>query len=371
AVGQLAAGIAHDFNNLLVVINGCAEMIQDETTPGDMVHGLSTKILRAGERTADLVRQLLAFARKQLTEPQAIDLNELIADTSQLLTRLIQEDIVLEIKPAEDLWTIQADPSQIEQIIVNLVVNARDAMPNGGHLTIETRNLVLDQSYTDQHLEMQPGEYVLLAISDTGCGMSEQIKVRIFEPFFTTKEVGKGTGLGLATVYGIVKQSKGNIWVYSEEQRGTIFKLYFPRIELPSVQFKSQASLRSETPSGTETVLLVEDDTQVRTLVRGALQKWGYHLLEAPNGDEALRLAQDHADYIHLLLTDVIMPGMNGFSLATRLTQLHPELKVLFMSGYTESTLIKYNGVTHNANLLNKPFSSTELAHKVRAVLDS
>ncbi|HMR65402.1 MAG TPA: response regulator [Anaerolineae bacterium] len=371
AVGQLAAGIAHDFNNLLVVINGCAEMIQDETPPGDMVHGLSTKILRAGERTADLVRQLLAFARKQLTEPQAIDLNELIADTSQLLTRLIQEDIVLEIKPAEDLWTIQADPSQIEQIIVNLVVNARDAMPNGGHLTIETRNLVLDQSYTDQHLEMQPGEYVLLAISDTGCGMSEQIKVRIFEPFFTTKEVGKGTGLGLATVYGIVKQSKGNIWVYSEEQRGTIFKLYFPRIELPSVQFKSQASLRSETPSGTETVLLVEDDTQVRTLVRGALQKWGYHLLEAPNGDEALRLAQDHADYIHLLLTDVIMPGMNGFSLATRLTQLHPELKVLFMSGYTESTLIKYNGVTHNANLLNKPFSSTELAHKVRAVLDS
>jgi signal transduction histidine kinase len=371
AVGQLAAGIAHDFNNLLVVINGCAELIQDETLPGGTVHGLATKILRAGGRTADLVRQLLAFARKQLTEPQPVDLNQLIAHTSQLLTRLIQEDIVLDIKPAENLWIIQADPSQIEQIIINLAVNARDAMPNGGQLTIETCNIVLDQTYIDQHLEVQPGEYVLLAVSDSGCGMSEAVKTRVFEPFFTTKEVGKGTGLGLATVYGIVKQSKGNIWVYSEENRGTIFKIYFPRIEMPPVRSEPQSRPKSEIPSGTETVLLVEDDTQVRTLVRGALRKWGYRLLEAHDGNEALRLAQEHADYIHLLLTDVIMPGMNGFDLADRLAQTRPELKVLFMSGYTENTLTKYNGLTHNANLLTKPFSPTELAYKVRAVLDS
>ena len=370
AIGQLAAGVAHDFNNLLTAMNGFAEMIQFELEPDDPIQELAGKIRHSGESAAELVRQLLAFSRKQLIEPKVLNLNTLVENMSKILERLIQENISLEAKLAPGLWLVKVDPAQIEQVIVNLAVNARDAMTHGGQLTIETVNVVLDDDYTTQHLEVQPGEYVMLTIRDTGQGMSQKIQEHIFEPFFTTKEMGKGTGLGLATIFGVVKQSGGDIWVQSEEGSGTTFKIYLPRVK-ENAYPEGKGSLRTDKPYGNETILFVEDDIQVRELVRMVLQAQGYNLLEAKNGQQALRLVDSHNGPIDLLLTDVIMPGMSGTVLADQLVQLKPTLKTLFMSGYTDNMIAQHGVINTDIALLQKPFNSTDLSRKVRAILDA
>jgi CheY-like chemotaxis protein len=286
-----------------------------------------------------------------------------------MLQRIIGEDIELKTDLTSDLWSIKIDPAQFEQVIVNLAVNARDAMPNGGQLAIETANVVLDEAYVASHLGSRPGEHVLLAISDTGVGISKETQAHIFEPFFTTKEVGKGTGLGLATVFGIVKQSGGNIWVYSEEGQGSTFKIYLPRIK-KATPILSASPGEAHLPTGNETILLVEDDEDVRTLARQILQEQGYTLLEAENGEEALHLVAHHDGPIHLLLTDVVMPGMSGKVLAKQLIQTYPDLKTLFMSGYTHNIIAHHGVLDPNVIFLPKPFNSMSLAHRVRTVLD-
>lgn len=370
AIGQLTAGIAHDFNNLLTAINGFAGLMQLELPPDDPQQESVDKILHSGRRAADLVRQLLAFSRKQVIEPRILNLNTTVAEMDKLLRRTIGEDIDLETSLDPDLWWVKVDPTQMGQIIVNLAVNARDAMPYGGRLTIETTNVVLDDDYTARHLGVEQGEYVLLAISDTGHGMSDEVKARIFEPFFTTKEMGKGTGLGLATVFGIVKQSQGYIWVYSEEGVGTTFKIYLPR-EGEATSRLTDSKVGLEMLFGDETILLVEDDAAVRDLIVKVLQEQGYTLLEAQGGQEALRLATQNTNPIHLLLTDVIMPGMSGTILAEELVKSRPNLKVLFMSGYTDNAIAHYGVLDSEINFLQKPFSPTALARRVRDVLDS
>jgi two-component system cell cycle sensor histidine kinase/response regulator CckA len=299
----------------LTVINGFAELMRYELLPDDPCQELVVKILDAGQRAANLVRQLLAFSRKQIIEPRVLNLNAVVADMGKMLRHIIGEDVELKTILAPDLWLLRVDPAQIEQVIVNLAVNARDAMPSGGHLTIETANVILDKTYVASHLESQPGEHVLLAISDTGVGMSEEVKAHIFEPFFTTKETGKGTGLGLATVYGIVKQNGGNIWVYSEEGQGSTFKIYLPRTQEAAPPVAHQRRV-ADVPHGTETILLAEDDDGVRDLARRVLQGQGYTVLEARNGQEALLVSSRHTGPIHLLLTDVVMPGISGKVLA-------------------------------------------------------
>ena len=370
AIGQLTAGIAHDFNNLLTAINGFAELLQLKLRPDDPHQKSLGKILYAGQRAADLVRQLMAFSRKQVIKPQVLNLNTTIAEMDKMLRRIIGEDIKLETRLDPALWEVKLDPTQIQQVIFNLATNARDVMPKGGRLVIETTNVLLDDAYVAHHLEVQPGEYILLAVSDTGLGMNEAVKAHIFEPFFTTKESGKGTGLGLATVYGIVKQNGGHVWPYSELGTGTTFKIYLPRTG-EEVSVPSQIAVESEILSGNETILLVEDDVEVRHLVRQVLQAQGYVLLEAAEGQEALQLAAHHAGPIHLLLTDVVMPGMNGKVLAEKLSQIKRDLKILFMSGYTDN-IIAHHGIMEPGLLfLQKPFNSTTLARKVRGVLDS
>jgi two-component system cell cycle sensor histidine kinase/response regulator CckA len=370
AVGLLAGGIAHDFNNLLTAINGFARLIQSRLAPDDPCYELTGKILGAGQRAADLVRQLLTFSRKQVIEPRVLDLNDAVVNMDKMLRRVIGEDIELETFPAPDLWPVKVDPTQIEQVIVNLAVNARDAMPYGGTLIIETANVTLDQDYAHQHAEATPGEHVLLAISDTGIGMSGEVQAHIFEPFFTTKEVGKGTGLGLATVYGVVKQSGGHIQVHSEEGDGTTFKIYLPRAEevvAPLPQYDHQAGV---VPRGTETVLLVEDAPAVRDMTARVLRQQGYTVLEAGNGEEALRQAQEHPGDIHLLLTDVVMPRISGKALADRMSTICPEAKVLFTSGYTGNVIVHHDAPGPSTPFIQKPFSPEKLAHKVREVLD-
>jgi PAS domain S-box-containing protein len=369
AVGQLTGGIAHDFNNLLTAINGFAELIQFRLSPDDPLQDLVKNILQSGQRAANLVSQLLAFSRKQIIEPKVLNLNTSVIEMSAMLQRIIGENIKLEVVLTPELWPVKVDPAQIEQVIVNLAVNARDAMPDGGRLIIETSNTVLNDEYVANHLGTQPGKHVLLAISDTGVGMSEEEKARIFEPFFTTKEVGKGTGLGLATVFGIVKQSGGNIWVYSEEGHGSTFKIYLPCTN-ETIRAASPPKGEIDMPTGNETILLVEDDTGVRDLARQVLQRQGYTLLEAKNGEEALELSAQYSEPIHLLLTDVIMPGMNGKTLADQLAQRHPDLKTLFMSGYTDNTIAHHGVLDPGVTFLQKPFSSLTLTHQVRAVLD-
>ncbi|MBN1992492.1 MAG: PAS domain S-box protein [Anaerolineae bacterium] len=369
AVGQLAGGIAHDFNNLLTAINGFAALLKSELSPDDPLHELAEKILSSGRRAADLVRQLLIFSRKQLVEPQVVNLNNIVLDLEKMLRRIIGEDIQINTILASDLWPIEVDPTQIEQVIVNLVVNARDAMPQGGQLIIETANTTLNEAFIANHQGPPPGDYVLLTVSDTGMGMSAEVKERIFEPFFTTKEVGQGTGLGLAMVYGIVKQSGGDIWVYSEEGLGATFKIYLPRVaETRPLSFRPD--IAEEIPRGDETILLVEDDPVVRLLAQRVLQECGYTLLEAKHGSEALDLAVSHAAPIHLLLTDVIMPTMSGKALAEALAQTHPNLKTLFMSGYPGHVISQHGILDPDVELLPKPFSPLDLARKVRAVLD-
>jgi PAS domain S-box-containing protein len=370
AVGRLTAGIAHDFNNMLTAINGFAELLQFELAPDDPRQELVDKILGPGQRAADLVRKLLTFSRKQIIEPKVLNLNTIVSNMSGMLRRTIGEDIDLEINLLPDLWSFKADLAQIEQIIVNLAVNARDAMPYGGKLVIETANAVLDADYVADHRpDLQPGDYVLLTVSDTGIGMSEEVLDHIFEPFFTTKEPGKGTGLGLAIIFGIVKQNSGDVRVQSTEGQGTTFSIYLPRSEETCLS-PTQPQNDADMPAGRETILLVEDDEKVRELTRQVLQRQRYSLLEARDGQEALQLSDHHPGSIHLLLTDVVMPGMSGKVLAEQLTQARPDLKVLFMSGYADDAILHHGVVNSGIALLQKPFSSMALARRVRTVLD-
>ena len=370
AVGQLAGGVAHDFNNVLTAIGGYAELLRDDLPGEDTRRHDVEEILRATERAATLTRQLLAFSRRQVLAPRVLDLNGVVAGIDNMLRRLIGADVALKTALAPDLGAVRADPGQLEQVIMNLIVNARDAMPRGGKLTIETANAELDQSYALEHRAVAPGPYVMLAVSDTGVGMDAATQARIFEPFFTTKEKGKGTGLGLATVYGIVKQSGGNIWLYSEPGRGTTFKIYLPRVDQAPEQLAAAPAVR-ETPRGTETVLLVEDDDAVRTLTRKMLAAHGYTVLAAGGGAEALELAAGHTGPIHLLVTDVVLPGMSGRDLAARFRSGRPGVKVLYTSGYTDEAIVHHGILDAGIAFLQKPFTSTTLAHKVRETLDS
>jgi two-component system cell cycle sensor histidine kinase/response regulator CckA len=370
AVGRLTAGVAHDFNNILTAINGFSEMISMELSPDDPLQDPVKKVLSSGRRAAGLVRQLLAFSRKQIVKPVVLDLNEVIANVDKMLRRIIGEDIALQTIPAPGLWLTQADPVQVEQIILNLAVNARDAMPNGGKLIIETANATLDETYAAGHLGTQPGEYVLLVVSDTGTGMTDDAKSHLFEPFFTTKELGRGTGLGLATVYGIVKQSGGDIQVYSEEGVGTAFKVYLPRAE-EAAPLPVRPRVAQAIPPGDETILLVEDSAEIRDLVRQLLQKQGYTVLEAQSSQEGLRVAADFSGTIHLLLTDVVLPDASGKVLAEELSELRPGLKTLYMSGYPDNTIAHHGVLDAGIAFLQKPFNPVALARQVRAVLDA
>jgi len=367
AVGRLAGGVAHDFNNLLTVILSYSSLLLEETDLAPDVRESMEEIRKAAEGAAGLTRQLLAFSRQQVMKPQILDVNGIVTSTEKLLNRLIGEDIKLVTTLAPDLGAARLDPGQVGQIIMNLAVNARDAMPTGGRLTIETANIEMDLTYVRGHPIAQPGRYVMLAVSDTGIGMDEATKERIFEPFFTTKEAGKGTGLGLATVYGIVKQSGGFIWVYSEPGRGTSFKIYFPRVD--EALDASYPAATGETPRGSETVLVVEDVRAVRGVAREMLERSGYRVLEAENGDAALRLAARHPGPIDLLLTDVVMPGLSGRQLAAQLTELRPRLRVLYMSGYTDDAVVNHGMLEPGIQYLQKPFTREGLARKVHEVL--
>jgi len=370
AVGRLAGGVAHDFNNLLTVITSYSALLLEDLGSDDPKRDDVDQIRKAAEGAAALTRQLLAFSRQQVLQPKALDLKATVAGTEKLLRRLIGEDIQLATVLARDLGVVKADPGQIEQIIINLAVNARDAMPTGGRLTIEAANVDMDEAYVRGHAPASPGGYVMLALSDTGIGMDEQTKARIFEPFFTTKEPGKGTGLGLATVYGIVKQSGGFIWVYSEPGHGTSFKFYLPRVDEPA-EAAAAATATAEPRGGTETVLVVEDAASVRMVTRQVLERFGYTVLEAPNGETALRLAAKHHGPIHLLLTDVVMPGLSGRQLAGQLAELRPDMKVLYASGYADHAIVHHGILESGIAYLQKPFTPETLGRRVRQVLDS
>jgi nitrogen-specific signal transduction histidine kinase len=368
AIGRLAGGIAHDFNNILTIIKGYSQLSLSELKEGHPLRENLEGIKKSTDRATDLIRKILAFSRRQVMEMKVLDLNTLLMDLDKLLHRVIGEDIELVAVLAEDLGRVKVDPGQIEQVILNMAVNAKDAMLNGGKLTIETANTELDEAYARSHLAVAPGRYVMLSVSDTGVGMSPEVKERIFEPFYTTKEKGKGTGLGLSTVYGIVKQSGGNIWVYSELGQGTTFKIYLPREEEPLEEIREKV-VKEELPRGSETVLVVEDEEELRKLAVRFLQKQGYKVLEASHGDEALFISKKYEESIHLLITDVVMPGMSGRDLSERLTSLRPEIKTLYMSGHTHSAIIHHGVLEPGVNLLQKPFTPEALVRKVYEVL--
>jgi len=371
AIGRLAGGIAHDFNNLLMVISGYSEFLLERLAHDAPLRAPAQEIANAAQRATSLTRQLLAFSRKQMLAPKIIDLNAIVTENLKMLNRVIGEDIDLEMVPGADLGAVKADPGQIEQVIMNLAVNARDAMPQGGKLTIQTANATLDENYARFHDPVKPGEYVMLAIHDTGSGMDAETQSHIFEPFFTTKGP-KGTGLGLSTVYGIIKQSGGYIWVETEPDKGTTFKIYLPLATEAGEQAPLQAAAAASQPErGLETILVVEDESNLRRLVRQYLENQGYVVLEASGGAAAIRLAVAHAGPIHLLLTDVIMPGMNGRELAQRIASLRPTTKILFMSGYTENAIGHNGTLDAGINLLQKPFTLPALKNKAREVLDS
>jgi PAS domain S-box-containing protein len=369
AIGRLSGGIAHDFNNILTIISGNAQLSLFDLKQGDPLRENIEEIRRASERAADLTRQLLAFSRKQIMEMQVLDLNFIVQGLDKMLHRLLGEDIDLVTVLPEGIGRVKADPGQIEQVIVNLAVNARDAMIGGGKLTIETGNVELDEGYARKHIAVIPGRYVMLSVSDTGMGMSPEVRERVFEPFFTTKEQGKGTGLGLSTVYGIVKQSGGNIWVYSEPDKGTTFKIYLPRVDEP-IEESEEKGVKEEILTGSETILVVEDDEEVRNLAVRILKKQGYNVLEASQGLDAFLICEEHEKPMHLLLTDVVMPKMNGRELADRIVSIHPEIKVLYMSGYTDNTIAHHGILEKGTNFMQKPFTVDGLARKVREVLD-
>jgi nitrogen-specific signal transduction histidine kinase len=371
AIGQLAGGVAHDFNNLLTIIKGNSQLsLMGLKGEDSSLRRNIEEIMKATDRASGLIRQLLAFSRRQAMEMKVIDLNMLITDLGKMLRRVIGEDIELVTILAEDLGRIKADPGQIEQVILNLAVNARDAMSEGGKLIIKTQNVEIDEDYVWAHVGVTSGSYAMLSITDTGCGMTPEVKDHLFEPFFTTKEVGKGTGLGLSTVYGIVKQSRGNIWAYSEPGRGTTFKIYLPWVDEP-LKERSTRVLGEESPRGHETVLTVEDEEEVRKLAVQMLIRQGYAVFEASHGEEAMRVARDHAqEGIDLLLTDVVMPGMSGRELAEKLGSLLPKMKVLYMSGYTDDAIVHHGVLEEGVNYLPKPFTLDSLARKIREVLD-
>ncbi len=369
SVGRLAGGIAHDFNNLLTAISGYAQLALDSPGLTPEVGEDLAQIRTAAGRAVELTGQLLAFSRRQVMQPVALDLGDTLREISPMLRRLLGEDVRLVTQVGPGLGHVLADPGQLSQVIVNLAVNARDAMPAGGRLTLEAANVDLDAEYAQGHAEVVPGPYVVLSVTDTGTGMDEATRSRLFEPFFTTKEQGKGTGLGLATVYGIVRQSGGHIWVYSEPDRGTVFKVYLPRVEA-ATGARLTPAVRPGSTAGTETVLVVEDDDGVRAFVQAVLEGRGYRVLRAANADEALEQAA-HDGPIGLLLTDVVMPGMSGADLAARIREIAPAVKVLFVSGYTENTIVHHGVLDPGVSFLAKPFSPDALAERVRAELDA
>jgi len=368
AIGRLAGGVAHDFNNVLTAVFGYVDLLSEELPQDSGAQKDLLEVRKAAERAASLTRQLLAFSRQQVLEPVVLELNELVTDFEKMLHRVIGEDVELRLSLGRDIGNVRADPGQIHQVIMNLVVNARDAMPTGGKLTIETANAELTETYADLHKPVAPGPYVMIAVSDTGSGMTPETQARIFEPFFTTKEKGKGTGLGLSTVYGIIKQSGGYVWVYSEVGQGTTFKVYLPRVDAPA---DTLAKPRSTGPlAGTETILLAEDDAILRPLARELLEKLGYTVLEGADSNEALAAAERHRGPVHLLIADVILPGPSGRELARRLAVSRPDTKVLYVSGYTDDAIVHHGMLEPGLNFLQKPFTPAVLARKVREVLD-
>jgi len=373
AIGRLAGGVAHDFNNILTAIGGYADLLMADFAPDDKRRGDIEEIHRATQRAASLTQQLLAFSRRQVMQPKVISLNALIPDIEKMLRRLIGEDILFATVLHPRVGNVRADPGQLEQVIVNLAVNARDAMPapNGGRLTIETRNVELDELYAADHPGVTPGRYVMLAVTDTGVGMDEETKSRIFEPFFTTKARGKGSGLGLATVYGIVRQTGGHIWPYSEPGTGTTMRVYLPRVDDPADPIEHPGEVPPESLRGSETILLVEDEAPVRSVTRQLLERNGYTVLEAADGRTALSLIDGEQDRVHvdLLLTDVIMPGMSGRELADQMKARRPQLRVLFMSGYTDDAVVRHGMLEPGLAYLEKPFRPPVLLRKVREVL--
>jgi two-component system cell cycle sensor histidine kinase/response regulator CckA len=371
AIGVLAGGVAHDFNNLLNVINGYSEMVLEALEQDNPVRRDIEQIREAGDRAATLTSQLLAFGRKQILQPKYVDLNHIITEMGAMLRRLIGEDIDFDARTFPDLGLIYADPVKIQQVVMNLAVNARDAMPRGGKLTLETANVDFDRDYLKAHSPAAPGAYIMLAISDSGMGMDPETQTHIFEPFFTTKEKGKGSGLGLANVYGIVKQSNGFIWVYSEPGKGTTFKIYFPRVEGRVNSGAVSQSESGEPESGSETILLVEDEKAVRDLASRILRDLGYTVIESGGGAQALDLAKEFEGEIHLIVTDVVMPGMSGNVLVSELEATRPEIKALFISGYTDNAIVHHGILDSSVAFLQKPFSVNQLAQKVRAVLNS
>jgi two-component system, cell cycle sensor histidine kinase and response regulator CckA len=370
AVGRLAGGIAHDFNNLLTIIKGYAELALQRSGTSPEIRADVLQVENAAERASALVRQLLAFSRKQVLQPKIIDLNSIVLGLEKLLGRLLGENIEMVTRCAGNAANVKADPAQVEQVLMNLVVNARDAMPKGGRLTVETDNVNLDSTYARDHVAVKPGPYVMLAVSDTGVGMSPETVAHIFEPFYTTKESGQGTGLGLSTVYGIVKQSGGYIWVYSEPGKGSTFKVYLPYVA-PPADAKHEIVKVPAARKGTETVLLVEDEEAVRELTGMILKANGYVVLPAPSALEAEHFAANHGGEIHLLLTDIMMPGTSGRELARRIIARHPRIRVLYMSGYTDNVLAQGGVLEEGVSFLQKPFTPAALAQKVRDVLDS
>jgi two-component system cell cycle sensor histidine kinase/response regulator CckA len=370
AVGRLAGGVAHDFNNVLSVILSYGEMMLEALKEDDPMHGDVEEVLKAAKRAADLTKQLLMFSRQQVLEPKVLDLNEVLGGMAKMLRRLVGEDVELSMATAAALGTVRADRGSIEQIVMNLAVNARDAMPRGGKLTIETANVVLDEAFAREHLGAKAGPAVLLAVSDSGTGMDRATQARIFEPFFTTKEQGKGTGLGLSTVFGIVQQSGGSIWVYSEVGVGSTFKVYLPVTGTGTVA-EPHATQPPATLRGSETILLVEDEEQVRAVARGILKRQGYRVVVAQSAGEALLLCESHEGAIDLLLSDVVMPRMSGPELARRLAALRPGMKILCMSGYTDDAVVRHGALEAGIAFIQKPFTPDSLTRKVRDVLDA
>ena len=369
AVGRLSGGIAHDFNNLLGVIIGYSELLGERVVEHASLRKNVEEIKKAGHRAADLTRQLLAFSRQQVLDPKVLDLNAIVAGLEKMLRPLIGEDIELSTALDPALGHVKADQGQIEQVIMNLVINGRDAMPEGGKLMIETGNVELDNDYARRHPPVLPGSYALLAVTDTGIGMDAKTQAHIFDPFFTTKEMGKGTGLGLATVYGVVKQSGGYIWVYSEPGKGTTFKTYLPLVE-ESPEPAGLGAARAKPSRGSETILLVEDEESLRVMTRTLLVQSGYHVLDADSGAQALEIAHRHEETIHLLLTDVVLPGMRGRELAERMVLFRPDLRVLLMSGYTDHAIAAQGVLDVGTFFLQKPFTRDALTREVRKVLD-
>lgn len=367
-LGRLAGGIAHDFNNLLTAIMGYVELAEEAVPEDNPIRNYLSNTSQAAERAAELTKQLLVFARKQVTETKVISLNDLVLDLEKMLRRLIGEDIDFVVHLSPDIGAVKVDPSQLAQVIINLAVNSRDAMPNGGRLIIETANVELDQHYSSIHPDVKPGKYVMVSISDTGSGMSPEVLKHAFEPFFTTKEQGRGTGLGLATSHGIINQAGGHIWAYSEENLGTTFKIYLPRENMP-LDERVEVT-RSKLPMGSETILLVEDEPLVRGLAVQILRAQGFKVIDAADGEEALEFSQAYNGVIHLCVTDVVMPKMGGKELAEQLIVLRPGIKIMFASGYTDETVMQHGVLERGVEFLQKPYTLALLTRRVREVLD-